>query len=113
MLIQPRIDLSIIQLLAPFANTLEEQWLRVQRRIHPKDVEDDPGCRSIITRTDDIAVANDKDELALVVIVENRERVDRPLEGFLAFGITGNLANDELVEYLGVAFMTELKRSQD
>lgn len=69
-LIQPRIDLRIIHLLAPLSNTLEQQRLRVQFRIHPNDIKHDPGRGSIVSRTDDVPIADDEDEFPFVVILE-------------------------------------------
>jgi hypothetical protein len=79
-LIQPRIDFSIVQLLRSITDTLEHQWLGLSLWAHTQDIEHDLGCRLVVILSGDISVTNDKDESALVIIVENREGVDGSLQ---------------------------------
>jgi hypothetical protein len=58
-------------------------------------------------------LASVEDEFTLVIIVQYREGVDGSFERFFAFGITGNLAYDELVEQFRLAFRAELERRKD
>lgn len=113
MLIQARIHLRIIQLPTPLADTLEQQRLRIELRINPKNIQDDPRGRPIIARPNNISVADDEDKLALVVVVEDGERVDCAFEGFFAFGIAWDLADDEFVEEFWLSLRAELQGGED
>ena len=112
-LIQTRVHLAIVELLRPLADGLVQEWLRIELRVDSKDVEDNTGRGAVVTSSDDVPVADDEDQLALVVVVEVRERVDGTAERVLALGITRHLANDELVLQLRLTLARELKRSQD
>jgi hypothetical protein len=112
-LIQTRIDFSIVQLLRSITDTLEHQWLGLSLWAHTQDIEHDLRCRLVVILSGDISVTNDKDESALVIVVENREGVDGPLQRLLTLGITGDLANDEFVECFWVSLGSELQSGQD
>lgn len=112
-LVQPRVHLRIIQLFTPLSNTLEQQGFGINLGVHPEDIEHDPGCRPIITGPDDIPITDDEDELPLVIVLQHGEGVDRLLQRFLALGVAWYLADDELVEKLGLALRSELERSKD
>jgi len=75
-LVQSRVDLSVIELSRPFANRFEQQRLRIEFGIDPENVENDTRRRPVVTATDNVAVADDEDQLSLVVIVEGSERID-------------------------------------
>lgn len=80
MFVQPRIHLSIIQLLTSISNRLEHERLRLSFRINTQDIKGDLGCRSIVILSSDISITNDKDQSAFVVVVEGREGIDGSLE---------------------------------
>ena len=75
-LVQSRVDLSVIELSRPFANRFEQQRLRIEFGIDPENIENDTRRRPVVTATDNVAVADDEDQLSLVVIVEGSERID-------------------------------------
>jgi len=54
----------------------EHLWLEVG--ISAKDVQDNAQHRTVITRTENVAIADDKSELPFIVILELRERIDSP-----------------------------------
>lgn len=54
---------------------LEAERLRVDRRIRTKNVEDDLRSRSVVSTSDDHSIANDEEQLPLVVVLESSERV--------------------------------------
>jgi len=70
-LIQPTIHLSIIQRLRPLTHTLKQQRLRIHFRIHTQNIQHDPRRRTVVPTSNDVPIADDKDELALVVVVES------------------------------------------
>lgn len=111
--IQSRIDLAIVQCPISLTNTLEQQRLRVQLGVDSKNVQHDSRSGTIISTTDDVAIADDEDELALVVIIERSKRVDSPTERVLAFGVAWHLTKHKLVLKLRCALASELKSSQD
>lgn len=112
-LVEPRVDLSVVELARSFTDRLEQQGLWVKFGIDSEDIEDDTRGRPVVAATDDVAVADDKDQLSLVVIVEGGKRVDGPSERFFAFGITRHLAEYKLVLKLGRSLAGQLERSQD
>ena len=97
-LVEPRIHLRIVDLLATFSDTLEQERFRVELRVYTEDIEDDSRRGSVVSGPDDVSVTNDKYEFPFVVIVQYGERVDGPLERLFAFGVTRYLANDKFVE---------------
>ena len=111
--VEAGINFAVVESLCALADRLEEQRLRVELRINAQDVENDTRSRAIVATTDDVAIADDEDELALVIVVQSRQRVDRTTEGLLAFGITRDLAEHELVQHLGVPLRRQLESSQD
>jgi hypothetical protein len=112
-LIKTRIDLAIIQRLRSFTHTLEQQGLHVEVGIHTENIENNPRRRPVVSATDDVTIADDENELALVVVVESSERVDSTSERVFAFGVARNLAEDELVLQFGRPLRTKLEGSQD
>lgn len=112
-LIQTGVNLPVVQLLRTLTNRLEQERLRIKLRVDTENIQDNARRGTVVTATDNIAVADDEDELSLVVVVQIGERVDGTPERIFAFSITGNLAQDELVEHLGIALATQLQRSQD
>lgn len=112
-LIQPRVDLAVIQSLATLTNTPKQQRLRVDIRIHTENIENDPRSRTVVPTTDDVSIADNEDELPLIIIVERRERVDRTTKRIFAFGIARDLAQNELVLQFGIALRAKLKGSKD
>ena len=103
-LVQSRVHFGIINLLASLADRFEEERFRVKFGVDAENVEDDPRCGSVITGSDDIPVANDKDEFSLVVVIEDREGINGSFERLLAFGITRDLTNHKLVQQFGLPF---------
>ena len=112
-LVETRVDFSVVELLGSLSDGLEQQRLWVQLRVDSEDVEDDSRGRSIVSTSDDVSVAENEHELPLVVVLESRERVERPSKGFLSLGVAGDLADDELVLELGSSFRGELKSGED
>ena len=96
-LVKTRIDLAIIQSLGTLADTLEQKGLDVKVRIHTKDIKNNPRRRPVISATDNVPIADDENEFALIVIVESSERVDGTSERVFAFSVTRNLAQHKLV----------------
>ena len=111
--VEAGIYFAVVEGLCALADRLEEQRLRVELRINAQDVENDTRSRAIVATTDDVAIADDEDELALVVVLEASERVDRAPERFFALRVTRDLAQDELILQLRILLATELQRRQD
>lgn len=111
--IKTRIHLSIIQRLRSLSNRFEQKRLRVQRGIYTQNIQHDPRCGTVIPTSNDIAIANDKDELPFIVVIQSSERVDRAAERVLAFSVTRHLAEYEFVLQFGLAFGAKLESSQD
>ena len=111
--VEAGIYFAVVESLCALADRLEEQRLRVELRINAQDVENDTRSRAIVATADDVAIADDEDELALVVVLKASERVDRAPERFFALRVTRDLAQDELVLQLRILLATELQRRQD
>ena len=77
-LIQPRVNLSIIQRLRSFPNRLEQQRFRIQLWVNPKDIQNHSRSRPVIPTSDSIAIAKDEYELPPIVIVQCSQRIDNP-----------------------------------
>lgn len=112
-LVQARIDFPVIQRLGTLTNRFEQQRLRVELRVNAENVQNNSGRRTIVTTTDDIAIANDENQLAFVIIIESSKRINRAAQRVLSFCVTRHLTQDELVLKFRVAFTTELQRSND
>lgn len=112
-LIESTVNLAVIQLLRAFANRLKQKRFRVELRIDAEQVKDDSWRRTVVTGTDNVTVAKEEDELALVVVVECCEGIDCLAKRLLALSVTGDLTDDKLVQGLGVALSRELKGSKD
>lgn len=112
-LIQPRVHLSVIELLGSLPDGFKQKRLRIQLGVDSEDVEHDPRRRAVVPASNDVAVAEDEHELPLVVVLERGERVERPAERLLAFGVAGDLADDKLVLKLRRAFRRELESGED
>ena len=69
-LIQTRVDLAVIELLRAFTNGLVQKRFRIELRVHTEDVKHDTRRRAVVSSTNDVTVANDEDEFALVVVVQ-------------------------------------------
>ena len=111
--VEAGIDFAVVESLCTLADRLEEQRLWVKLRVDAQDVEDDARSCAIVATTNDVAIADDEDELALVVVLKASERVDRAPERFFALRVTRDLAQDELVLQLRILLATELQRRQD
>ena len=111
--VEAGINFAVVESLCALADRLEKQRLRVELRINAQDVENDTRSRAIVATTDDVAIADDEDELALVVVLKASERVDRAPERFFALRVTRYLAQDELVLQLRILLATELQRRQN
>ena len=112
-LVQARVDLAHVVLLHPLSQRVEAQGLWVQIRIRAEDVKHDARCRAVISGTDDHTVADDKQQLALIVILELGQRVDSSPQRVFSFGIARNLADNELVVIFWRTRRTEVDRSQE
>lgn len=112
-LVQTRVDLAVVELTRTLANGLVQKRLRIKLRVHTKNIEDDARRCAVVTCTDDVTVADDKDQLPLVIVVQRSEGVDGTPERLFAFGVARDLAQHEFVQHLGVPFRGELKGSQD
>jgi hypothetical protein len=75
--------------------------LRIEVRICSKDSKHDTGGRSVVARTNDVAVPDDDNQLTLVVVLELGERANGMTQRNLSFRVIRNLANHELVVILG------------
>ena len=91
-LMQARVDLGHVVLLVAVADREEAERLGVDGRVGAEDVEHDLGRRAVVARTDNHAVADDHEELALVVVLELGERVDARPQRLLALGVARDLA---------------------
>ena len=78
----------------------ETQRLRIVVGIRTKDVQDDPRSRSVVAGADDVAITDDENQFALVVILELSNGIDGMARRSPSFRVTRNLANDELVVIL-------------
>ena len=112
-LVETGVDLAVVESLHTLSNRLHPERLRIQLRVDAKDVEDDAGCGAVVASTNNVTVADDEDELSLIVIVESRKRIDRTPQRLLAFGVTRNLTENELVEHFGITLAAELESGQD
>jgi hypothetical protein len=111
--IETTVYLAVVECFGALADALEKERLGIDFGIHAEDIEGNSRCCTIVTTSNDVAVTDNEDELAFVVVVEGGKRVDRSAEGILAFRVTGNLAKYELILKLRVALSTELQCSQD
>jgi hypothetical protein len=107
------VHLAVVECFGAFACVLEKKRLGVDFGIHAGDVEGKPRRCAIATTTNDITLTDDEDELTLVIVVEGGEGVDCSGKEILAFHVTGNLAQHELMLELRIALSTELQCSQD
>lgn len=112
-LIETTVHLAVVKRLGALADTLEEKGLWVHLGVHAKNVEGDTRGRAVVAATDDVAVADDEDELPFIIVVERGKGVNRSAKGVLAFRVTRDLAKYELVLEFWVALTAELQRSQD
>ena len=112
-LVQPRVNLPVVDLLRAFTNGLEHQGFRVQLRVDTEDVKNNTRSRTVVAASDNVTVADDEEKLPLVVVVQRGQRVDRATQGLLAFRVTRDLAEHELVQHLRIAFGRELQGGQD
>ena len=90
--VEAGIDFAVVESLCTLADRLEEQRLWVKLRVDAQDVEDDARSCAIVATTNDVAIADDEDELALVVVLKACKRIDRASEGLLVFRIARDLA---------------------
>jgi hypothetical protein len=102
--VEPGVDFAVIQLLATLADAPEHQRLGVERRVNAENVEGDAWSRAIVSAADDIAVANEEQQLAFVVVFERGEGVNCTPKRFLSFRIARYLTYNELVEKFGRSF---------
>ncbi|TFK16673.1 hypothetical protein FA15DRAFT_412493 [Coprinopsis marcescibilis] len=96
-LIQPTIHLSHIMLLRLLSQTHKAQRLRVQIRIHPKNIQHNPRRRPIIPTPHNHPIANDQQRLALIIILELRQTINRPPQTPIPLRIARHLADHKLV----------------
>lgn len=107
-LIESRVDLAVVERLGAFADRLEKKWFRIQLRVDAEDVQHDTGGCAIISATNDIPVADDEDQLTLVVILEGCEGVDRSSERVFTFCVTRDLTQNEFVLQFRLTLASEL-----
>ena len=112
-LVQTGIHLAIIQRPAAFTDTLEQERFWIQLGIDSEDVQHNPGGGAVITASDDVAIADDKYELALVIVVECSQGVDGPTERVFALSIARHLTKYEFVLKLRCTLASKLQSSQD
>ncbi|KAI3482061.1 hypothetical protein L1887_55325 [Cichorium endivia] len=112
-LVETRVDLGVVELLGTFGDGLEHERLGVDLGIDAEDVEHDTWRGTVVAAADDHAVADEEEELALVVVLEAGERVDGLAQLFFGFGVAGHLADDKLVLLLGRALGAELERGDE
>jgi hypothetical protein len=72
-LVETRVNLAVVELLTARADRLERKGRRINLGINTKNVENNLGGGTIITLTNDNTIANDTDELALVVVLEGSQ----------------------------------------
>jgi len=58
--IKSRVDLAIVQLFTTLSDAPEHQGLRVEGGINTENIESDAWCGTIVSTTDDIAVADEE-----------------------------------------------------
>ena len=112
-LVESRVDLSVVKRFGALADGLEEQWLWVKLGVNAEDIKNNTGRCAVITTSNDVSVANDKNQFPLVIIVERRERVDCTPERVLAFGVTWYLAEYEFILHFRLTLASKLQRSQN
>lgn len=112
--VQARVNLSIVELLRSLPDGLEHEGFRIPRcRINAKDVQHNVRRGSFVATTDDIAIADEEDQLPLIIVVQCCERVDGTAQRILAFSIARDLAEHEFVQTFGETLGPKLQRSQD
>lgn len=67
-LIEARVHLSVVELFRALANRFEKERFGIEFGINAQDIEDYPRRSAIVPAANDVAVTNQNDELALVVI---------------------------------------------
>lgn len=78
--VESSVDLPHVVLLLTFSEREEAERFRIEVGIDSEDVEDDSRRGSVVSGSDDHSVAEDDDELPLVVVLESSQRVDGLLE---------------------------------
>jgi hypothetical protein len=96
-LVKSGVDFSVVELPRAFTDRLEQQGLGIELGVDTENVQHNSRGRAIVSASDDISVANDKDQLALVVVVQGCKGVDRPPERFLSLGVAWHLTKNEFV----------------
>jgi hypothetical protein len=76
--IETRVDFAIIERLGTFTDRFEQERFGIEFRVNAKDIQHDSRGRPIVPTTDNVAIANNEQQLPLVVVVESRKGVDRP-----------------------------------
>ena len=69
-LVEARINLAIIELLGAFADRFEQERLGIKLWIDTKNIQNNARRSTVIPTTDDVAVTNDEQEFALVVVIK-------------------------------------------
>lgn len=99
-------------LLRSLPDRQKAEGLGVDAGIGSKNVKHNPGSGSIISRSHNHSVTDDKKELALVVVLESGERVEAVAQRFFSLCVTRYLADDKLVVVFWLATGTKLERCQ-
>jgi len=90
-LVKSGVDLSIVELPGTFTDRLEQQGLGIEFRVDAENVQNNSRGRTIVAASNDISVANDKDQLALVIIIQCCKSVNRPPERFFPLSVAWHL----------------------
>jgi len=77
-LVETRVDLAHVVLPCTLTRRDEAERLWLKVGISAKNVQNNARRRTVITRTENVAVTDDESELPFIVILELRERIDSP-----------------------------------
>ena len=77
-LIETRVDLTHVVLPRTLTQQDEAEHLWLEVGISAKNVQNNARRRTVITRTENVAITDDESELPFIVILELRERIDSP-----------------------------------
>ncbi|KAL0769411.1 hypothetical protein CaCOL14_008719 [Colletotrichum acutatum] len=111
--VQTRVDLAHVVLLLTFTERLEAEGFGVDGIGNTQNVEHDARRRLVVALTDNHTVADNDEELALIVVMHAGDGINGTAKSLLVFGVGGNLAHDKLVEVLRHVLATELERGQE
>jgi hypothetical protein len=112
-LVKTGVNLAVVKLLTAGADGLEGEGRRINLGVNSENIENNLGRGTIVTLTNDNTITNDTDELALVIVLESRQRVQSLSKGVLTLSVDGNLANNKLVLRGRASLGAELKSSKE